>query len=45
MDLPQKTQVGGIECWEHCDEIKKLVKPKVPGINCPYFAQNFEFLL
>ena len=39
-----KTQVNSVECWDQWDE-KKPVKSKVPSINYPYFAKNFEFLL
>ena len=42
--ITKKAQVSSVECLYHCDEIK-TVKSKVPSINYPYFAKNFEFLL
>ena len=40
-----KKQVSSVECCDHSDEIKQLVKPKIPSINYSYFAKNLEFLL
>ena len=44
--ITKKTQVSSVECWDHCDKIKQLVKSRHPAsTSYPYFAKKIEFLL